>query len=88
MNGKRRKSGKLAAHTDVEREMNASTESKYGRFVHALLQGLGAAAGMCRPVKYPTPAGSDLDRMRGDVTRVGADFNRVIEHNTFDKPQP
>lgn len=68
--------------------MKVSSESRYRTFLRGLLHGLGAAADMGRPVRYPTPAGSDLDRMRGDVSRVGIDFNRVIERNTFDKPQP
>jgi hypothetical protein len=87
MSGKRRKSGKLAVHTDVERQMKVSGRNGYGTLLRALLDGIGAAADTYRSAKYPTPAGSDLDRMRGDVTRVGVDFNRVIEHNTFDEPQ-
>jgi hypothetical protein len=68
--------------------MKVSSGSGYVTLLRALLNGIGAAADTYRSAKYPTAAGSDLDRMRGDVTRVGVDFNRVIERNIFDKPQP
>lgn len=68
--------------------MKVSSESRYRTFLRGLLKGLGAAADTCRPVKYPMPTGSDLDRMRGDVARVGVDLNHVIQQNSFDKSQP
>jgi hypothetical protein len=48
----------------------------------ALLAGI--LAGISSPVtlyaqpSYPRLAGSDMDRLRGDVSRVGKDFSTVI----------
>ena len=48
----------------------------------ALLAGI--LAGICAPAsigaaaEYPRPRGSDLDRLRGDVDRIGRDFKTVI----------
>lgn len=60
---------------------------KTSAFVAGILDGMGSPAGLFMTVKYPRPSGSDLDRLRGDVKKVGADFNRVIqrEHGKTNK---
>ena len=50
-------------------------------------------AGMASPVSiyagsnYPRLNGSDLERMRGDVSRVGKTFSAVIDREHGKKPQ-
>lgn len=46
--------------------------------IAGILAGIAAPASIGAPVEYPRPRGSDLSRLRGDVMRVGIDFNNVI----------
>ena len=49
------------------------------KFLAALLGGLGAVATtFATPTFQHRPHGSDLQRMRGDVERVGNTMNKVI----------
>ena len=47
--------------------------------IAGVLAGLAAPATIGAPVDYPKPRGSDLNRIRGDVQRLGASFWAVIE---------
>ena len=47
--------------------------------IAGVLAGLAAPATIGAPVDYPKPRGSDLNRIRGDVQRLGASFWTVIE---------
>lgn len=52
---------------------------KSARFLAALLSGLGAVATVfAAPTFQHRNSGSDLQRMRGDVERVGASMSKVI----------
>lgn len=43
-----------------------------------LLAGLTAPGALFEAARYPSLEGSDLNRLRGDAKRVGADFSTVI----------
>lgn len=62
---------------------------KTSALVAGILDGMSFPASLFTTVKYPQPRGSDLDRLRGDVMRVGGDFHQVIqrEHGKADKPK-
>ncbi len=52
---------------------------KSAKFLAALLSGIGAIASVFAvPTFRHRPNGSDLQRMRGDVERVGASMQQVI----------
>lgn len=57
--------------------MRAHQRSK--ALLAGILASLTAPASIGAAVEYPRPQGSDLGRMRGDVERVGCDFNTVIK---------
>lgn len=44
-----------------------------------ILAGMSSPASVYAEPTYPRLRGSDMDRMRGDVFRIGGDFSRVIE---------
>ncbi|MGI4776918.1 MAG: hypothetical protein ACRYGA_02175 [Janthinobacterium lividum] len=55
--------------------------------IAGVLAGIASPATIGAPVKYPRPQGSDLNRMRADVQRLGGDFKTVIEReNGNQKP--
>lgn len=57
--------------------LKLTTRSK--RIVVALLSGLSLpAAVFSAPHHFSRPVGSDLQRMRGDTSRIGGDFKKVI----------
>lgn len=57
-----------------------------GALIAGILAGM-ASPGTLGAVEYPRPQGSDVNRMRGDVHRVGRDFHAVIEReNGKQKP--
>jgi len=43
-----------------------------------VLSGLASSGTVAQPARYPSLEGSDLNRLRGDVSRVGLDFSNVI----------
>ena len=45
-----------------------------------ILAGLASPASIAQQTHYQRLQGSDLSRMRGDVSRVGLDFQNVITH--------
>lgn len=47
--------------------------------IAGVLAGLSAPGSFTSAVDYPRPHGSDLGRLRGDMSRVGRDFSNVIE---------
>jgi len=51
---------------------------KRARALLALLGGLGSPATVFSTPTFSRPVGSDLDRMRGDVARVGETMRLVI----------
>ena len=52
---------------------------KHTRFLVALISGLGATASVfSAPTFQHRPSGTDLQRMRGDVQRVGETMRKVI----------
>ncbi len=63
---------------------------KSTRFMVALVSGLGASATVfASPVFHHRPAGTDLQRIRNDVHRVGKTMHKVIrrEHEQQSKAQ-
>ena len=46
--------------------------------IAGVLAGLSSPASFASTVDYPRPHGSDLSRLRGDMSRVGRDFSNVI----------
>lgn len=44
-----------------------------------ILAGISAPSTIYTDRTYPKLHGSDMDRLRGDVSRIGGDFSRVIE---------
>lgn len=53
-----------------------------------ILAGLAAPASLIQHTHYQRLHGSDLSRMRGDVARVGLDFNNVITRQNGKKAKP
>ena len=47
--------------------------------IAGLIAGIASPGTIGAPSHYRVPQGSDLQRMRGDVTRLGRDFLTVIE---------
>lgn len=47
--------------------------------VAGVLAGMASPATIYANTNYPLVGGSDMSRMRGDVTRVGQDFSTVIK---------
>ena len=47
--------------------------------IAGVLAGLSAPGSFASTVDYPRPPGSDLSRLRGDMSRVGRDFSNVIK---------
>lgn len=52
----------------------------------AILAGMSSPATVYASSSYSRPTGSDLERLRGDVLRVGNDFHTVID-NEYAKEQ-
>ena len=52
-----------------------------------ILAGMSSPATIYAQPSYPRLAGSDMERLRGDVSRVGNDFSTVID-NEHAKEQP
>jgi hypothetical protein len=52
---------------------------KASAFVVGILEGMASPSRIFSPVSYPKLTGTDMDRLRGDVKNVGADFRRVIQ---------
>lgn len=52
---------------------------KLSAFVVGILEGMASPRSLFAPVSYPKVAGTDMDRLRGDVANVGADLWRVIQ---------
>jgi hypothetical protein len=48
------------------------------KFFSGLLLGLTSTTAVYGDTTYPLLRGSDIDRLRGDVKKVGNDFNNVI----------
>ncbi len=48
------------------------------RLIAAVLSGLALPATVLANHQFTRVAGSDLQRLRGDASRVGADFSNVI----------
>lgn len=44
----------------------------------SILAGMSSSANIYADTKYPDLDGSDMERLRNDVSRVGKDFNNVI----------
>jgi len=44
-----------------------------------ILAGIAAPSSIYTNHAYPKLQGSDMDRLRGDVLRIGGDFSMVIE---------
>ena len=57
--------------------------------IAGLLAGIASPGSIGAPAPYRLPQGSDLQRMRNDVARLGRDFSTVIkrEHGKQD-PAP
>jgi hypothetical protein len=53
--------------------------SRYRTFFSNIVLALAAPATLMASNDYPQLKGSDLERMRGDVGRIGSDFERVLE---------
>jgi hypothetical protein len=53
--------------------------SRYRTFFSNIVLALAAPATLMASSDYPQLKGSDLERMRGDVGRIGSDFERVLE---------
>ncbi len=47
--------------------------------IAGVLAGLASPGAFASQVNYPRPQGSDLSRLRGDMSRVGSDFYNVIK---------
>jgi len=56
-------------------------------FMAGVLAGL-APASVFERSKYPSLEGSDMNRMRSDVERVGKQFSTVIDRENGKKNQP
>ena len=56
-------------------------------FMAGVLAGL-APASVFERSKYPSLEGSDTNRMRGEVGRVGKQFSTVIDRENGKKTQP
>ena len=54
----------------------------------SVMAGLAAPGSIGATVNYRLPTGSDLDRMRQDVERVGRDFTLVIRQENGKKTGP
>lgn len=52
-----------------------------------ILAGMSSPATIYAQPSYPRLAGSDMERLRGDVSRVGNDFSTVID-SEYAKEQP
>jgi len=50
-----------------------------------ILAGIAAPSSIYTVQPYPQLQGSDVDRLRGDVWRVGGDFSRIIEQENVKK---
>jgi hypothetical protein len=48
--------------------------------LNGILSGMASSTTVYAPTSYPRLKGSDQDRMRGDVERVGREFNKVISN--------
>lgn len=53
--------------------------------IAGVLAGLASPGSICVAADYPRRKGSDLERMRGDMTRVGRDFSTVINRENGHK---
>jgi hypothetical protein len=56
--------------------------------ISGILAGLASPASIGVPVKYPSLKGNDLDRLRGDVMRLGSDFSTVIGRENGKQKSP
>lgn len=56
--------------------------------IAGVFAGLSAPASMGVPAEYPRLVGSDLNRLRGDVQRVGRDFETVIKKKNGEARSP
>jgi hypothetical protein len=59
---------------------------KTRKFFSGLIEGLASTGSILEPSRYPSLKGSDLSRLRSDVSRIGTDFHAVIEREN-DKEQ-
>ena len=53
---------------------------KRNALLAGILAGVASPATVASTADYPRLQGTDLQRMRQDVKRVGGDFNTVINH--------
>ncbi|MDQ0040850.1 hypothetical protein J2W33_001745 [Variovorax boronicumulans] len=53
--------------------------------IAGILAGIASPSTIGAPVKFERLQGSDLSRMRGDVTRIGGDFSSVINRERGNK---
>lgn len=53
--------------------------------IAGILAGIASPGSIGSPVKFERLQGTDLGRLRGDVTRVGRDFSTVIDRERGDK---
>ena len=51
------------------------------RVLDGIFSGISSTSLVYESAKYPSLPSSDLDRIRGDVSRIGQDFFKVIEKN-------
>ena len=56
--------------------------------IAGVIAGIASPGAIGAPAPYRLPQGSDLQRMRGDVARLGGDFSAVItrEHGKQNPP--
>jgi len=50
-----------------------------------IMAGMSSPASVYAESAYPRLHGSDMDRMRSDVLRIGSDFSKVIEQENGKK---
>ena len=48
------------------------------KFLSSLLFGMTSTTAVYGNITYPHLRGTDTDRMRGDMEKVGNDFNKII----------
>jgi hypothetical protein len=58
---------------------------KKSTLLSGILFGMTSSASVYSSTSYPPLRGSDLERLRGDVARVGSDFNKVISTEQKEK---
>ena len=54
-------------------------------FIQAVFTGISSLGAYAAPAQYKRLNGSDLDRLRGDVMRVGDDFTTVLKREAKNK---